>query len=116
MEFHTNDREESMNSSEEAEHESTYIRVRRFYECLFCKRGFDTAQALGGHMNIHRKDTARRNKPTSTPSKCQRTNRSIDPDDWRVMRLDDFPPVIMGGLETNHEEELDLELRLGYDS
>ncbi|XP_077223419.1 transcriptional regulator TAC1-like [Tasmannia lanceolata] len=31
----------------------------RFYECTFCKRGFSTAQALGGHMNIHRRDRAR---------------------------------------------------------
>ncbi|KAI7731642.1 hypothetical protein M8C21_022084, partial [Ambrosia artemisiifolia] len=28
----------------------------RSYGCVFCKRGFTTAQALGGHMNIHRKD------------------------------------------------------------
>lgn len=27
----------------------------RSYECFFCKRGFSNAQALGGHMNIHRK-------------------------------------------------------------
>ncbi|XP_073152598.1 probable transcriptional regulator RABBIT EARS [Henckelia pumila] len=156
MEFH-------MNSSEEAEQESTCIRVGRFYECVFCKRGFNTAQALGGHMNIHRKDRAR-NKPTD-PSKQEedytgrprfyqqipindnnkyltyfaagtsavplhghppqqqryysmndydrdgrpRTNPSIHPSDWQV-RLDDFPHA------TNHKEELDLELRLGYDS
>lgn len=31
----------------------------RFYECTFCKRGFTNAQALGGHMNIHRKDKAK---------------------------------------------------------
>ncbi|MCD7467400.1 hypothetical protein HAX54_004820 [Datura stramonium] len=41
--------------------------VGRFYECVFCKRGFNTAQALGGHMNIHRKDKVTRNKP-STPT------------------------------------------------
>ncbi|XP_027345184.1 zinc finger protein 2-like [Abrus precatorius] len=29
------------------------------YECNFCKRGFSNAQALGGHMNIHRKDKAK---------------------------------------------------------
>ncbi|KAG0453306.1 hypothetical protein HPP92_025970 [Vanilla planifolia] len=29
------------------------------YDCIFCKRGFTTAQALGGHMNIHRKDRAK---------------------------------------------------------
>ncbi|XP_059431417.1 transcriptional regulator TAC1-like [Corylus avellana] len=34
----------------------------RSYECVFCKRGFTTAQALGGHMNIHRRD---RGKPRS---------------------------------------------------
>ncbi|KAK9279756.1 hypothetical protein L1049_013438 [Liquidambar formosana] len=37
----------------------------RFYECTFCKRGFSNAQALGGHMNIHRKDKAKL-KQTST--------------------------------------------------
>ncbi|KAK9067566.1 hypothetical protein SSX86_011677 [Deinandra increscens subsp. villosa] len=35
----------------------------RSYECIFCRRGFTTAQALGGHMNIHRKDRAK-NRPT----------------------------------------------------
>ncbi|KAK1430412.1 hypothetical protein QVD17_13121 [Tagetes erecta] len=33
--------------------------VGRSYECNFCKRGFTNAQALGGHMNIHRKDKAK---------------------------------------------------------
>ena len=32
--------------------------IGRSYECIFCKRGFTTAQALGGHMNIHRKERA----------------------------------------------------------
>ncbi|KAA8549318.1 hypothetical protein F0562_001002 [Nyssa sinensis] len=31
----------------------------RSYECTFCKRGFCNAQALGGHMNLHRKDKAK---------------------------------------------------------
>ncbi|PKA66425.1 Transcriptional regulator TAC1 [Apostasia shenzhenica] len=35
---------------------------RRTYDCIFCKRGFSTAQALGGHMNIHRKDRSKRRK------------------------------------------------------
>ncbi|KAM7262937.1 hypothetical protein ACFE04_000620 [Oxalis oulophora] len=29
------------------------------YACSFCKRGFSNAQALGGHMNIHRRDRAK---------------------------------------------------------
>ncbi|KAL6192103.1 hypothetical protein ACLB2K_038490 [Fragaria x ananassa] len=31
----------------------------RCYICGFCKREFKSAQALGGHMNVHRKDRAR---------------------------------------------------------
>lgn len=31
----------------------------RSYTCSFCKREFKSAQALGGHMNVHRKDRAR---------------------------------------------------------
>lgn len=34
----------------------------RSYECNFCKRGFTNAQALGGHMNIHRKEKAKAGK------------------------------------------------------
>lgn len=29
------------------------------YYCTFCKREFKSAQALGGHMNVHRRDRAR---------------------------------------------------------
>ncbi|XP_023511420.1 zinc finger protein 11-like [Cucurbita pepo subsp. pepo] len=29
------------------------------YSCNFCKREFKSAQALGGHMNVHRRDRAR---------------------------------------------------------
>lgn len=31
----------------------------RSYMCTFCKREFKSAQALGGHMNVHRRDRAR---------------------------------------------------------
>ncbi|KAL2940574.1 putative transcriptional regulator RABBIT EARS [Bienertia sinuspersici] len=30
----------------------------RSYSCSFCKRKFRSAQALGGHMNVHRRDRA----------------------------------------------------------
>ncbi|CAN8247818.1 unnamed protein product [Cochlearia groenlandica] len=36
--------------------------TRRMYECTFCKRGFTNAQALGGHMNIHRRDRVNKTK------------------------------------------------------
>ncbi|PIN04867.1 hypothetical protein CDL12_22600 [Handroanthus impetiginosus] len=31
----------------------------RSYRCTFCRREFKSAQALGGHMNVHRRDRAR---------------------------------------------------------
>ncbi|CAI9780118.1 unnamed protein product [Fraxinus pennsylvanica] len=31
----------------------------RSYNCSFCRREFRSAQALGGHMNVHRRDKAR---------------------------------------------------------
>ncbi|XP_042489226.1 zinc finger protein 11 [Macadamia integrifolia] len=37
----------------------------RSYTCTFCRREFRSAQALGGHMNVHRRDRARlRQLPT----------------------------------------------------
>lgn len=39
----------------------------RTYECNFCKRGFSNAQALGGHMNIHRKDKAKLKQTSPIP-------------------------------------------------
>ncbi|KAK1373108.1 transcriptional regulator TAC1-like [Heracleum sosnowskyi] len=56
-----NQQEDSINSSSE-EFDQVELQnnvISRFYECAFCKRGFNTAQALGGHMNIHRKDKAK---------------------------------------------------------
>ncbi|XAR58627.1 hypothetical protein NMG60_11014101 [Bertholletia excelsa] len=63
-------REDSMNSSSgevdqlENDNNDDMGGTRRSYECVFCKRGFTTAQALGGHMNIHRRDRAK-NRPAS---------------------------------------------------
>lgn len=33
------------------------------YSCNFCNREFKSAQALGGHMNVHRRDRARLKQP-----------------------------------------------------
>ena len=47
----------------------------RSYTCTFCRREFRSAQALGGHMNVHRRDRARlhqthpgQNNPTLSSS------------------------------------------------
>nr|GMD78259.1 transcriptional regulator SUPERMAN-like [Ipomoea batatas] len=40
----------------------------RCYPCTFCRREFRSAQALGGHMNVHRRERARLQLPTTTTS------------------------------------------------
>ncbi|RDX95580.1 Transcriptional regulator TAC1, partial [Mucuna pruriens] len=72
--------EDSKSSSEEidrsSEHNNDEMGTGRSYECVFCKRGFTTAQALGGHMNIHRKDRANKAKPNFPPSSSTKVDES----------------------------------------
>jgi len=72
-----------------------------YYECSFCKRGFTNAQALGGHMNIHRKD--RGGKPGAAPPQQ---------DDAGGSRTYGGGDVHLG-LSLGRKEDVDLELRLG---
>ncbi|KAH7281834.1 hypothetical protein KP509_36G065600 [Ceratopteris richardii] len=59
----------------------------RSYGCIFCGREFNSAQALGGHMNIHRRDRARLRSSVDSPphrmpgtiSPCQETDASDSP-------------------------------------
>ncbi|XP_057427318.1 transcriptional regulator SUPERMAN-like [Lotus japonicus] len=48
----------------------------RTYACSFCKKEFKSAQALGGHMNIHRREKARLRASSlpSSVSECPKTN------------------------------------------
>ncbi|CAN1256705.1 Zinc finger protein 10 [Linum perenne] len=39
----------------------------RSYTCTFCRREFRSAQALGGHMNVHRRDRAKLHHPLPLP-------------------------------------------------
>lgn len=43
----------------------------RSYTCTYCRREFRSAQALGGHMNVHRRDRARLHQapPSLNPMK-----------------------------------------------
>ncbi|KAE8677554.1 hypothetical protein F3Y22_tig00111506pilonHSYRG00195 [Hibiscus syriacus] len=40
----------------------------RSYTCTFCRREFRSAQALGGHMNVHRRDRARLHQSHPPPA------------------------------------------------
>ncbi|ERN08021.1 zinc finger protein 10-like [Amborella trichopoda] len=48
-----------------------FIWPPRSYSCTFCKREFRSAQALGGHMNVHRRDRARLRQSPSPHSETQ---------------------------------------------
>ncbi|KAE8665416.1 putative Myosin family protein with Dil domain [Hibiscus syriacus] len=47
----------------------------KYYSCSFCKREFRSAQALGGHMNVHRKDRARLRLLSSWVLESQNPNK-----------------------------------------
>ncbi|KAK1355293.1 putative transcriptional regulator RABBIT EARS [Heracleum sosnowskyi] len=50
-----------------------FIWPPRSYSCSFCKREFRSAQALGGHMNVHRRDRARLKQGSNTTNGSQET-------------------------------------------
>ncbi|KAK7404534.1 hypothetical protein VNO78_05486 [Psophocarpus tetragonolobus] len=112
----------------------------RSYECNFCKRGFSNAQALGGHMNIHRKDKAKLKQQQDQTKPGEKTN--IQKWNWNVSQQEHVSSPIhtrqlplfaesptssetqkpqVGQTTTeqpllstqNSSSELDLELRLG---
>ena len=58
---HNNKREGNQEEEEEKEIivEFPWASSRASYTCGFCKRQFQSAQALGGHMNVHRRDRAK---------------------------------------------------------
>nr|BAB58897.1 lateral shoot inducing factor [Petunia x hybrida]BAD07404.1 C2H2-type zinc finger protein [Petunia x hybrida] len=73
------------------------------YECNFCKRGFSNAQALGGHMNIHRKDKAklkkqkqhqRQQKPTSVSKETNMAHNILLADDSNIPTTIPFFPSL----------------------
>ncbi|CAN6180145.1 unnamed protein product [Urochloa humidicola] len=72
-----------------------------YYECSFCKRGFTNAQALGGHMNIHRKDRGGSKSGNTPPQQ----------DDAGGSRT--YGGDVHLGLSLGRKEDIDLELRLG---
>ncbi|GLJ41696.1 hypothetical protein SUGI_0863000 [Cryptomeria japonica] len=114
----------------------------RLYECVFCKGSFTSAQALGGHMNVHRRERARlkeslsitlsapHEQPAIMPSQRspvslavpydQAVSSSISPRFYATRSREkqgessDENLQAKGGKDLKQgDEELDLELRLG---
>ncbi|XP_010677249.2 zinc finger protein 10 [Beta vulgaris subsp. vulgaris] len=115
----------------------------RSYTCTFCKREFRSAQALGGHMNVHRRDRARLHHQSATvqyetrsvsmPTTSQTSSLFYQTANCRSTNVKEVMPSSVGNSlpinrysdnynemqVINHEEkgvieELDLELRLGH--
>ncbi|CAL9767370.1 unnamed protein product [Musa acuminata subsp. burmannicoides] len=71
--------EERAFAEDSAGHIGGYIWPPRSYSCSFCRREFRSAQALGGHMNVHRRDRARLKQslsPTGDDSDHDRPHHS----------------------------------------
>ncbi|KAB5537627.1 hypothetical protein DKX38_015160 [Salix brachista] len=51
----------------------------RSYTCSFCRREFKSAQALGGHMNVHRRDRARLRRSPPRDAQCPILNLNLNP-------------------------------------
>ncbi|KAH6770012.1 hypothetical protein C2S52_014815 [Perilla frutescens var. hirtella] len=82
-------------NEEKSNDESAGAGVGRSYECTFCKRGFTNAQALGGHMNIHRKDKAKAKAKQKNQEEA--SNKSSNPNS-RYLRS---PPL----LSADHQQQ-----------
>ncbi|KAG0466552.1 hypothetical protein HPP92_018132 [Vanilla planifolia] len=103
----------------------------RSFICTFCRREFRSAQALGGHMNIHRRDRALLNQAYSPDDEDQHQGLHSSPDNNPpVSRGNRFLGNSSGSLDStagvkrrrgteevvvfnSGKVELDLELRLG---
>ncbi|XP_074567086.1 uncharacterized protein LOC141823733 [Curcuma longa] len=82
----------------------------RSFDCIFCKRGFSNAQALGGHMNLHRKDKAKAKAKLQGPRFPFGVSKSAAAS-WRLDGEETEQTA--AGQHGVAVEELDLELRLG---
>ncbi|KAG0472730.1 hypothetical protein HPP92_014156 [Vanilla planifolia] len=111
----------------------------KFYPCNYCGREFRSAQALGGHMNVHRRDRAvlqqqRHEQGHDPPSiSVAGGTAAIAPGGGLFFNTSEQNHEAEGGnfsftgsasmhrdcsvleqLRTGGEEEVDLELRLGW--
>ncbi|XP_076936819.1 uncharacterized protein LOC143604127 [Bidens hawaiensis] len=119
-------------TSDDLKQEQTTTHAPRSYQCHYCKRGFTNAQALGGHMNIHRKD---KNKPKHSESPAATGTANASPfsisnqGKWfsaapqadevkkplALFDRDDIKRNIhQSGNPPLQDEDVDLELRLGH--
>ena len=66
--------EEQAFARDAAAHVGGCVWPPRSYSCTFCQREFRSAQALGGHMNVHRRDRALLRQGVSSPEDVHAPN------------------------------------------
>ncbi|OIW18903.1 hypothetical protein TanjilG_25346 [Lupinus angustifolius] len=82
--------------------------VIRSFTCAFCKRGFSNAQALGGHMNIHRRDRAKLRQS------CEENFISLD---ISMKKTNDHDEILHQLKDHDHDHDNDaLPLFIGRES
>ncbi|GMN48945.1 hypothetical protein TIFTF001_018114 [Ficus carica] len=103
------DSKSSSDETDRSDQNDEYSGLGRSYECTFCKRGFTTAQALGGHMNIHRKD---RGKPRPDHKLVVENIRNNNYSSFRSFPIQSYPPVHFARSSSapqNHQVHLDYQ-------
>ncbi|XP_072967989.1 uncharacterized protein [Typha angustifolia] len=122
------DHKEALQRGEDDDDDDDDSGVGQFYNCTFCKRGFSSAQALGGHMNIHRKDRAK-TKPSSSTSISERSKSSMTSSYYGMnTSYQSYPtylsPTMDASLHAQRPQELSLfsdrknlglDMHIGYD-
>ncbi|RWW41136.1 hypothetical protein BHE74_00053393 [Ensete ventricosum] len=67
----------------------------RSYSCSFCRREFGSAQALGGHMNVHRRDRARLRQCSSIGGEAgEKDQQHSNPCVMVAMATEFYPPQV----------------------
>ncbi|KAM0913455.1 hypothetical protein ACQ4PT_012156 [Festuca glaucescens] len=98
------------------EEDATRRRAQEYHECSFRKRGFTNAQALGGHMNIHRKERSGGGRRSSTRGAGAAPPSGVQHED--VGDAGGSRPYggdqVHLGLTLGRSEDVDLELRLWH--
>lgn len=94
--------------------------TKRSYECTFCKRGFTNAQALGGHMNIHRKDRAKAKQvltPNTTSSSSVFPNipNQFTNDESMIMGAFPFASSDQPNIRNHHHHPVSEESQRNFD-
>ncbi|GLJ41701.1 hypothetical protein SUGI_0863080 [Cryptomeria japonica] len=84
MPFVQNENEQSHQNGEKADKAAVHMDQaasgllgQKWYKCTYCKGGLSRAQALGGHMNIHRRQRTLQSRSSSVA--CDRGSRSSSP-------------------------------------